>query len=141
VDSHIRISLETITDSYLHTLVYRPADDLVALVRCWKLATQFPSYKALKEWGALASDHHQMRNVIRAYWRRQHDELERRAERCDYANLRAYFSNPSYIEPVPQEWTDEEQAQSDESGADLVYGDDEKGRDVENFLLRNSSTA
>jgi hypothetical protein len=81
-----------------------------------------------------------MRSVIRAYWRRQHDELERQAERCEYANLRAYFSNPVDIEPVPQEWIDE-QAQMEESGADLVYGDDEKEHDVEDFLQRNTSTA
>lgn len=81
-----------------------------------------------------------MRNVTRAYWRRQHDELERQAERCDYANLRAYFSNPVYIEPIPQEWIDE-QAQSDESGSDLVYGDDEKGHEPEDIRDRTSSIA
>lgn len=132
-----RVSFETVSDRYLHTGCYAPADDLVALVRCWKWATQPATYKAVKQWRALSSNRQVQVNTIRLYWQRNRAELDELAEQCDYDGLQAYFRNPTYIEPIqPQP-----QLEEDESEQSLVYGDDEKEHESQDFLQRNTTIA
>lgn len=97
----IRVSFETATEFYLDSGRYRPTDDLMALVRCWKIATQPATYKAAKQWSRLTPGREQHRRTINPYWMRNWGKLETHARDEDYDSLVAYFRNPGYIEPVP----------------------------------------
>ena len=134
----IRASLETATDRYLSTHVYYPSDDLIALVRCWKIATQLATYKAVKAWRHLADDQTRMRATITAYWNRQRDIYDDYAEREDYEALKAYFRDPHFIEPRPpavptiafdgSDAVDEEKHEAHaESQTDNVIASDDNG--------------
>lgn len=64
----IRVSLDTATSRYVEDGTYGPSHDLVALVLCWKIATQLETHKATKNWSQLPATIEHFRTTINVYW-------------------------------------------------------------------------
>lgn len=97
---HGRGSLETASKRVLAGEGYGRADDLIALVRCWKMVTQLATYKQVKIWAQMRGrpDHRPLLvEMIDKYWAARQGDLDVMAAQERYDALRAWFSNPTYI--------------------------------------------